>query len=128
MLQQEFEERTKMTVTEDEFNEINAMYMAAPESIDKDVFCKEWLKHKDSVLLNAYYKRLEYLNQVVSHYKQEKDNIVNFLLAEASLNNNPALDSKAVTLVGYPEVIRRKITRGYELTDNDKQFIKNNIQ
>lgn len=128
MLIQEFEERTGMTVTEEEFVEIHAMYVAAPESIDKDIFCKEWLKYKDSVLLNAFYKRTEYLQQVVNHYKQEKDTIVNFLLAEAELSNNPSLDSKAVVLVGYPEVIRRKITKGYTLTDNDKNFIKNNIQ
>lgn len=43
MLKKEFEERTKLSVSEAEFNGINALYMACGEDIDKDEFCKLYM-------------------------------------------------------------------------------------
>lgn len=41
MMQQEFEKLTKVKVTSEEYNVIEAAYMACQE--DKQVFCKQWL-------------------------------------------------------------------------------------
>ena len=46
MMQQEFEKLTKVKVTSEEYNVIEAAYMACQE--DKQVFCKQWLK-KDGI-------------------------------------------------------------------------------
>lgn len=40
MMQQEFEQRTGMTVTADEYKKIEKLYMSSG-NIDKDTFCKE---------------------------------------------------------------------------------------
>lgn len=42
MLQQEFENRVKMSVSVEEFNAINHVYMVS--DLDKDEFCKMWCK------------------------------------------------------------------------------------
>ena len=40
MLQKEFEERTKLSISEAEYAKIDALYLACGDEIDKDVFCK----------------------------------------------------------------------------------------
>lgn len=42
MMQQEFEARVKMAVSSKEFMSINEVYMNS--DLDKDEFCKEWVK------------------------------------------------------------------------------------
>lgn len=73
MMQQEFEKLTKVKVTSEEYNVIEAAYMACQE--DKQVFCKQWLK-KDGIRnllkdrlaeiksLNSTIKELETIHQV----------------------------------------------------------------
>lgn len=57
MLQKEFFERTGINLTEQEFNQVHAIYMQAGDNVDKDQFCADWKKHHDSNLLR-YYKRI----------------------------------------------------------------------
>ena len=54
MTQQEFESRTGLTVTSDQFDIINRIYMAAGE-LDKDTFCEEF---QQGYLSNAIIKNL----------------------------------------------------------------------
>ena len=44
MMKSEFIERTGFEPTLEEYREIEAEYMAAPEDVDKDTFCKQWKK------------------------------------------------------------------------------------
>lgn len=55
MLQKEFEDRIGRSVTEQEYVEANAMYMAAGD-IDKDTFCREWLNIGSSVLVKGLFE------------------------------------------------------------------------
>ncbi|MCM1222176.1 MAG: hypothetical protein NC548_47675, partial [Lachnospiraceae bacterium] len=57
MNKQEFESRTGLVMPDDRYAEVEQMYYAAGESIDKDTFCKDYKKHADSVLLNAFYQK-----------------------------------------------------------------------
>ncbi len=49
MLQSEFYERTKVTLTGDEYADVERMYNSV--QMDKDEFCKLWLKSRDSRLV-----------------------------------------------------------------------------
>lgn len=51
MMQQEFEARVKMTVSSKEFMSINEVYMNS--DLDKDEFCKEWVKMNRKRVINA---------------------------------------------------------------------------
>ena len=49
MLQSEFFERTKVSLTGEEYAKVEAIYSVI--QMDKDEFCKEWLKLKDNPLM-----------------------------------------------------------------------------
>lgn len=56
MLQHEFEKLTGLTVTSEDFNEvINPMYENAGD-IDKTTFCKDWVRHNESIVLQEINK------------------------------------------------------------------------
>lgn len=42
MLQKEFFERTGINLTEQEFNQVHAMYLESGQNMDKDQFCADW--------------------------------------------------------------------------------------
>jgi len=44
MMKQEFEKRIGLVISSEEYCEIEAAYMGLPESVDKDKFCRMWLK------------------------------------------------------------------------------------
>ena len=71
MMQQEFEKLTKVKVTSEEYNVIEAAYMACQE--DKQVFCKQWLK-KDGIR-NLLKDRLAEIKSLNSTIKELEKNI-----------------------------------------------------
>lgn len=70
MMQQEFEKLTKVKVTSEEYNTIEAAYMACQE--DKQVFCKQWLK-KDGIrnLLKDRLAEIKSLNSTIKELKKK---------------------------------------------------------
>ena len=144
MLQNEFEERTKLSVTADEFNGINALYMACGDGIDKDVFCKLYM---------SFEGRLELLHMIEREHQRMKDaldehklllkeaNEIRSEAADAMLEvvtmitaGEPAgtvtaeLEKKAWWLVGPKEVVLRKIKMGMNLTEKDQNYISENLK
>lgn len=142
MLQKEFEERIGRSVTEQEYLEANAMYMVAGD-IDKDTFCREWLKIGSSALVKglfetAYQKRkkvqeLELLHkETVEIYSDAADAMLEIEQGLLDGEEHTArevfaaelLDRKACWLVGSKEVVLRKIKMGMDLSERDKNYIK----
>ena len=81
MLQKEFEERIGRSVTQEEYVAANAMYMAAGE-MDKDEFCKLWLKNRENKIIAemmATIKKLEndceFLKTQNTEFLKEKENL-----------------------------------------------------
>ena len=128
MLQQEFEDRTKMTVTPEEYKEIEGYYNAASNQIDKDLFCKEWKKYSDSFLLKDYYERIKFLEQQVHDMQEYFNPVVNLLLRKADEFDDKDLKAEAIAMVGLKEVIVRKIKISLELDQEDKEYIANNLR
>ena len=56
MTRQEFNDRTGYTLDEEQYREVEAMYIAAG-NMDKDVFCKDYKKHNDSALVAEFYNQ-----------------------------------------------------------------------
>lgn len=141
MLQNEFEERTKLSITADEFNGINALYMACGDDIDKDVFCKLYM---------SFDGRLDLLHRIEREHQRIKDALdeENLLHREAteivsdaadamleisSMENccshiRKELEKTAWWLVGTVEVIKRKVKRGIALTPNEVSYIEENLK
>lgn len=120
MTEQEFFERTKLNVTEAEFKPINEMYLEAGESIDKDIFCKDYVKHSDSVLLKAFYEQADHLKDKMDRVRKYVDSLADFIIVQAHELNSKALRSKAIQMIGLEEYLKVVIEKGYELWEEDR--------
>lgn len=158
MLQKEFEERIGRSVTQEEYVEANAMYMAAGE-MDKDEFCREWMQFGQSRLVQCLYNTAYNLNKALQEQKLMTNEcqemlsdaadamleIADGLLGGETTEHTDAeeaavvrgaemitaareLNKKAWWLVGQKEVTRRKVQKGYRLDDKDRETIINNLK
>lgn len=142
MLQKEFEERIGRSVTEQEYLEANAMYENAGD-MEKDEFCREWLKIGNSRLVKCLAEKTYQLNQRVMALKlqlKESQEILSdaadamleiekgILNGETVEHTTNELEKKAWWLVGSKEVVLRKIRMGMVLSENDKNYINEHLK
>lgn len=138
MLQKEFEDRIGRKVTTEEYVEANAMYMAAGE-LDKDEFCREWLKIGSSKLVQCLFEAAHRLDQALQEQKLMVNECQEMIsdAADAMLaigdrlslaNVREALEKKAVWLVGRKEVVQRKAANEYIFSKEDLEYIMNNLK
>lgn len=124
MLQREFEERVGFQVSEEDFNKINMMYLDAGENIDKDTFCKDYKKHRDSILLKIFYTQNCNLREELDDYFE----IVEFLIGKSRAYDDTDFRRKAVKLVGERKVVLITLQMGLPLWEEDINFIKENLR
>ena len=144
MLQKEFEERTNISVTADEYVGIDALYMACGD-IDKDEFCKKYMTFEGRLELmhliereqnhkhQMYIRLKREINEMLEEEELHKQEMADFLLAEAAFHmcgslTAKRLHEKAVELIGAAAVVRMKLEHGYELFPEDKEYIKINLR
>lgn len=141
MLQKEFEERIGRSVTEQEYLEANAMYENAGD-MDKDEFCREWLKIGNSRLVKCLaektYQQHKALQEKELLLKESKgiwsdaaDAMLeieqDILNGETTEHITELLDLKVWWLVGAKELVLRKIKMGMDLSKNDKNYINEHL-
>lgn len=146
MLQKEFEDRIGRSVTEQEYLEANAMYENAGD-IDKDTFCREWLKIGSSALVKGLFETAYQKSKKVQELELLHKEAVEICsdAADAMLEIEQGLldgeehsarevfaaellDRKAWWLVGAKEVVLRKIKMGMALTEKDKNYINEHLK
>ena len=146
MLQKEFEDRIGRQVSEQEYLEANAMYENAGD-MDKDEFCREWLKIGNSRLVKCLTEKTYQLDKALNEQKllhQEATEIISdaanaILEIEQGLLDGEEhttretfaaelLDRKAWWLVGAKEVVLRKIRMGMDLSEKDKNYIAEHLK
>lgn len=125
MTQQEFQERTGFDsyIT---YELGNAVYMAL--DMDKDAFCDDYKEHWNSVIIANLLKKTEELQAKLDAMRDQRAEMVEFLLHQENETDDSILRDKAVELVGEKEVIRLKIEHDYDFSDADKEYIKSNLQ
>lgn len=138
MLQKEFEDRIGRKVTTEEYVEANAVYMMAGE-LDKDEFCREWLKIGSSKLVQCLFEKAHSLDQDLQEQKlmvnecQEVISDAADAMLEIGDTISPTkvreeLEKKAVWLVGRKEVVKRKAAHEYIFSQEDLEYITNNLK
>lgn len=142
MLKEEFEKRIGRSVTEQEYLEANAMYENAGD-MDKDEFCREWLKIGNARLVKCLAEKTYQLNKALNEkellHKEAVEIISDAADAILEIENvvlnggrtehiAELLDRKAWWLVGAKEVVLRKIKKGIELSEDDKDYILRNMR
>lgn len=125
MTQQEFQERTGFDsyIT---YELGNAVYMAL--DMDKDAFCDDYKEHWNSVIIANLLKKTEELQAKLDAMRDQRAEMVEFLLHQENETDDSIFRDKAVELVGEKEVIRLKIEYDYDFSDADKEYIKSNLQ
>lgn len=129
MNQQEFTQRTGYTpAAEEEWKAIEMMYLEAGQSVDKDLFCKEWLEHKDSNLLRIFYKRAMDRTETLEYFNEMRTQTAHLLIEKADYFDDNDMYWQAVKLIGQKRVVLYKTEKGFNLNDDDRQYIKDNLQ
>lgn len=117
MTKKEFEERTGLKVQDDSYSKIEESYMKT--DLDKDQFCKSWVENPDAL------REIEVKTVLVRELYEERKSLANFLIDQAEKWSASDLREKAIAMIGEKEYLRRKIARGYNLWDADKELLDN---
>ncbi|MDR1120679.1 MAG: hypothetical protein LBM08_07145 [Dysgonamonadaceae bacterium] len=133
MSHQEFIERTGLTPTIEEYQTIEAIYMAAGE-MDKDEFCKDFKKCGSSRLVAELFGRTRTLKgqyeercNEIEDLHEQKNEMVDFLIERAQAFSDKELLEKASEMVGQKEVIRRRIVKGHTLWSHETEWMLSNL-
>ena len=134
MLQKEFEERIGRSVSEQEYVEADAMYMAAGD-MDKDEFCREWMKIGSSHLVQSLSEECHRLNGLLNAKAKEVEDLQgnisamgDFLLDMRDAYNDNGFVDEARWLLGEREVVVRKLRRCMTLTDTERDYIVEHLK
>lgn len=123
MLQKEFFDRTGINLTEQEFNQVHAIYMQSGDNVDKDQFCADWKKHHDSNLLHIFYNQADRLKDKLDQKRNEIYELAIYILEQAEVCSAPTLREKAIQMLGIETYLRIKIQVGYKLWQKDLDAI-----
>ena len=115
MLQQEFEERTGLKLPVDGYAEVEKCYMNT--DLDKDVFCKLWIENPTAL------KEIERKTALVRELQEERKCLSNLLIDQAEKCSASDLREMAIAMIGEREYLSRKITKGYNLWEADKELL-----
>lgn len=119
MLQKEFFERTGINLTEQEFDQVHAIYMQAGDNVYKDQFCADWKKHHDSKLLHIFYNQAYRMKDKLDQKRNEIHELAIYILEQAEICSAPTLREKAIQMLGIETYLRIKIQKGYNLWQKD---------
>lgn len=136
MTLQEFTERTLLTPSEEEFANIHKLYMYT--NLDKDQFCKEYLKHAHSHLVNELELKIQQMDNQIDaiwhNYERKETELVKVqvrderigeeILRKAYIYQDNELMDLARELLGRAECVRYAIEKGLAIwDDDDKEYV-----
>ncbi len=125
MTPQEFEERTGLTPTTEEFNYVHSVYMNT--SMDKDEFCKDYKKHGASKIISDMHARAVNFELMEKQKDERIDETVAFLIGKSRAYNDTDFRKMAVRLVGEHQVVLKTVASGMPLWEEDIEYIKRNL-
>ena len=115
MTKQEFQDRTHMCVTEEDFVKINESYMNT--DLEKDLFRKLYVENPEAL------KELENQTLMARELADEKNELADFLIEQAQKYNSHELRHEAVSILGKREYMRRVLDNGYAISNYDRELI-----
>ncbi|WP_302283812.1 hypothetical protein [Alistipes shahii] len=133
MTKQEFEARTGLKVSSEDYARIEKMYMAAG-NMDKDMFCAEYKKVGTSVLVAELFRQvlvlkgqLEERNNELDDATQRRADVAEFLVGKAAVHKDDDGEDfyrVALRIAGRNACVRTKLEYGYPLNGEDISFLK----
>lgn len=126
MTQKEFEDRTGIKPTEEEFDYIHAVYLNT--SMNKDEFCKDFKKHGDSRIIRDVHVRVLNYEMKCERQKNAINELADFLIGKAHAYDDTDFRNQAVKLVGEMDVVKRTIELGLPFWDEDRKVVLSIIE
>lgn len=126
MTKQEFEERYGKTVGDHVFDNINELYMSL-DDMDKDVFVRDYKKHEESFILNELYNKVQSLEREIEDVERNNLCLLDMLIKKGSEWGDKEVLDTVKNQIGKSATITRKIELGCELSDDDLEYIKHNL-
>lgn len=129
---------TRMGYTETceqaEYATADAIYLNAG-NLDKDKFCADYKKHKDSVIIRELADRVNSQAIWIRDKDTKERQTAHALLREADEiraggmdASADAIDNIASKLIGRKDCITWKLTKGFVLSETDNEYIKDNLK
>ena len=119
MLQSEFYERTGVNLMGDDYAKVEQMYLAT--QMDKDVFCEEWLKHRDDRIVKELMETIIDLQQKVKDLT-ETNKSTSEKLSGIEKSNEKRLQTISDLHTEHIEEMARAIIDGVEDSNYDKVY------
>lgn len=126
MTKQEFEARYGKEVSGQMYDRINDLYMGAGD-MDKDTFVKDYKKHEESMLLQAYYEKSKELERMLAYANQRITYLLDEMIKSGAEYDTDLLKT-AEAEIGKKNLILRKIYLQIELEDDDLEYVSNNLK
>lgn len=126
MTQKEFEERTGLKPTGEEFDYIHDVYMYT--SMNKDEFCKEFKKHGDSKIIRDIHVRAVNFELQNKQKNERMDELADFLIGKSRAYDDSDFRKMAVRLIGEYKVVMKTVEMNLPLWEEDRDYIKNNLK
>ncbi len=127
------------TCTMEEYTEANMTYMMAG-NMDKQTFCREYKKISSSPLLrelahaansrDVAYRDKETKERQTAHALLRQGDRLRVEAVEAATMEEAAdtIDFIAAKLIGRKDCIRWKLEKGFKLSEEDNEYIKDNLR
>ena len=116
MLKKEFEERTGFQPSDEQYKDIEELYMMT--DLDKDKFCHLWTNEIE--ILTQYASTC---SSLVYHKKQEIE-LAHFLIIQAQKYGSIELIEKAIEILGEKKYLTYKIENKIPLWEKDYELLK----
>lgn len=128
MTKQEFIERTKLQVTDEQFVEINGVYISMP-NIFKDEFCDLYMNDKDKLIkrmaqvVDSLDWKMMNLMKANETLKSKIDKYATILVDLSIDFNNESLYGMAADILGVSGIIKHKVAANKELNEKEKLYL-----
>ena len=121
-----FEKLTGLTLTNDEFAEINRIYHAIDDIIEPKDFSECWRKFDNRTIFNKLVRKIEKLKEIEKLCDNMEANLnaaALALLEAANKYNDEDLKSEAICAVGLDAVVRIDISHNFKLNEEERDYI-----
>lgn len=129
MLKQEFEDRTGLYVTDNEYAKIEELYYSSGD-IQKDEFCDLYKTVGDNKLFKVIGEKLLSYQAGWKAARKDIDDVIELLTIKAAEHDDDELEKRAISLnfCGRRNTIQIKIDNNIDLSADDLAYIRENLR
>lgn len=120
--------------SDEEYVKANLAYLMAG-NMDKDEFCKDYRKHKDSAIIATLAETANSRDMAYRDEKAKEQQTAHALLRESDEIRQggmdasaDAIDKIAAMLIGRKDCIKWKLHKGFALSGTDNEYITDNLR